>query len=89
MLLPFVVRKIPTYGSAVVMPNHFHGIIFINGRGEASAAPAMNAPPTEWRMLRPYGLAAKMAGHSYIALITAAPWRVPTRIIGTRGYKMN
>jgi putative transposase len=26
-----------TLGSAVVMPNHFHGILFINGRGEAFA----------------------------------------------------
>jgi len=26
-----------TLGSAVVMPNHFHGIIIIEGRGEASA----------------------------------------------------
>jgi putative transposase len=33
-----------TLGSAVVMPNHFHGIIFINGRGEASAGMNFTSP---------------------------------------------
>ncbi len=33
-----------TLGCAVVMPNHFHGIIFIEGRGEASAGINCTSP---------------------------------------------
>jgi putative transposase len=35
-----------TLGSAVVMPNHFHGIIFIEGRGEAAAGITCSSPST-------------------------------------------
>jgi hypothetical protein len=35
-----------TLGNAVIMPNHFHGIIFINGRGEASAGMNLTSPST-------------------------------------------
>jgi putative transposase len=35
-----------TLGNAMVMPNHFHGIIFINGRGEASAGITCTSPLT-------------------------------------------
>jgi REP-associated tyrosine transposase len=54
-------------GSAVVMPNHFHGIIIVNGRGEASATwfkreaqsmPADASPLHGPKGTKPYSLGA-------------------------------
>jgi hypothetical protein len=36
------------------MPNHFHGIIFINGRGEASAGMNFTSPSAHAALWHPY-----------------------------------